>query len=36
MKKLYHILRIVLWSTVGVFIGTSIYTWHDYRTRPGL
>ncbi len=36
MKKLYQILRTALWCVVGVFIGTSIYQYIDYRRHPGL
>lgn len=36
VKTLYHILRIVLWSSIGVFIGSSVFTWYDYKTHPGL
>lgn len=36
MKKLYIILRIVLWSFAGVFIGSSLFKWHDYKTHPDL
>ena len=36
MKKLYDLLGIAAWSFVGVFLGSSIYTFYDYKTRPGL
>ena len=36
MKKLYQILRTALWCVVGVFAGTSIYQYIDYRQRPNL
>lgn len=36
MKKLYSILRIVLWSFIGVFIGNSLFKWYDYKTCPDL
>lgn len=36
MRTLYQILRIVLWSSIGVFMGTSVFTWYDYKSRPGL
>ena len=36
MKKLYNTLKFALWCIVGVFIGTSIYQYIDYRQRPGL
>ena len=36
MKKLYQILRTAILCVVGVFFGTSIYQYIDYRQRPGL
>lgn len=36
MKKFYNLLRIILWSVIGVFIGGSLYKWHDYKVHPGL
>lgn len=36
MKKLYQILRIAILCVVGVFAGTSIHQYIDYRQRPGL
>lgn len=36
MKKLYNILKIVSWCLVGVFIGSSIYQYYDYKVHPGL
>lgn len=36
MKKLYQILRTAILCVVGVFAGTSIYQYIDYRQRPGL
>ncbi len=36
MKKLYSILRIVLWSFIGVFIGSSLYKLYDYKVHPDL
>ena len=36
MKKLYQILRTAIWCVVGVFAGTSIYQYIDYRQRPDL
>lgn len=36
MKKLYSILKIVLWSFIGVFIGKSLFTWYDYKAHPDL
>ncbi len=36
MKKLYSILRIVLWSFIGSFIGSSLYKLYDYKVHPDL
>ena len=36
MKKLYQILRIAILCVVGVFAGTSIHQYIDYRQRPGM
>ncbi len=36
MKKLYQILRTAILCVVGVFFGTSIYQYIDYRRRPDL
>lgn len=36
MKKLYSILKIVLWSFIGVFIGSSLFKWCDYKVHPDL
>ena len=36
MKKLYQILRPAILCVVGVFFGTSIYQYIDYRRRPDL
>lgn len=36
MKKLYNTLKVALWCVVGVFIGTSIYQYIDYRRRLDL
>ena len=36
MKHLYRILKILLWSVIGVFIGSSLYKWYDYKTHPDL
>lgn len=36
MKKLYNTLKVALWCVVGVFAGTSVYQYIDYRQRPGL
>lgn len=36
MKKLYNTLKVALWCVMGVFFGTSIYQYIDYRRRPDL
>ena len=36
MKKLYQIIRTAILCVVGVFAGTSVYQYIDYRQRPGL
>lgn len=36
MKQLYYFLKIVLWCFIGVFMGSSIYQFYDYRTYPDL
>lgn len=36
MKKLYQILRTLLWCIIGVFIGDSIYQYYDYVKHPDL
>lgn len=36
MKKLYGFLRILLWCFIGVFLGSSLFRYLDYKTHPGL
>ena len=36
MKKLYQILRTAILCVVGVFAGTSVYQYTDYRRHSGL
>lgn len=36
VKRCYAVLRIVMWSVIGVFIGGSLYKWYDYKTHPDL
>lgn len=36
MKKLYNILKMILWCFIGVFVGSSIYQYYDYKVHPGL
>jgi len=36
VKRLYEILRTLLGSFIGVFIGTSIYKFWDYMDKPEL
>jgi len=36
LKKVNHILNIVISSFIGVFIGHGIYVFWDYKTHPDL
>jgi len=36
LKKINHILNIVVGSSIGVFIGHGIYVFLDYKTHPDL
>ena len=36
MKKAYELLRIGLWSMIGVLLGGSLYRLYEHNTRPGL
>lgn len=36
MKQVYNFLNIVIWSFVGVFFGSSAYTFWHYKTYPEL
>ena len=36
LKKANRLLTILMYSLIGVFLGYSIYTYADYRARPGL
>lgn len=36
MKNLYRILKTLVWCFIGVFIGSSIYQYYDYKVQPGL
>lgn len=36
LQKVNRLLTILMLSLIGVFLGYSIYTCADYRTRPGL
>ncbi len=36
LKKANHLLTILMYSLIGVYIGYSICIYADYRTRPGL
>ena len=36
MKKLYGTLKITLWCFIGVFIGSSISRYQEYKAYPGL
>lgn len=34
MKAIYHLLKTLLWCFIGVFIGSSLYRYYDYKTHP--
>lgn len=36
LKKANRLLTILMYSLIGVYIGCCIYTYTDYRARPGL
>ena len=36
LQKVNRLLTILMFSLIGVFLGYSIYTCADCRTRPGL
>lgn len=36
MKKLYSILKILLWSVIGSFVGSSVYQYYQYKTYSEL
>lgn len=36
MKKLYGILKIIIWGFIGTFIGSSIYQYIDYKMHRDL
>lgn len=36
MRKIYSVLKIMLWSFIGVFVGSSIYKYYDYTSYPDL
>lgn len=36
MRRIYQILKVLAASMIGIFIGTSIYQYMDYKRRPGL
>ncbi len=36
MKKVNTILNIIMGSSIGVFVGMSIYQCYDYYVHPGL
>lgn len=36
MKRLNHLLNIILGASIGVFIGRSLFRWWDYSTHPSL
>lgn len=36
MKRLNHLLNIILGACIGVFIGRSLFRWWDYSAHPSL
>ena len=36
LKKLNHVLNIIVGSFVGIFLGHGIYVFWDYKTHPAL
>ena len=36
MKTLHQILKIFLGCSVGVFLGSCIFQYYDFKTHPGL
>ena len=34
MKKIYNILKVVLYCIVGNFLGSSFYQYYDYKMHP--
>ncbi len=36
MKKLYEFLRILLWCFIGIFLGSSLFQYLDYKAHPDL
>ena len=36
LQKVNRLLTILMFSLIGVYIGYCIYTYADYRARPGL
>ena len=36
MKRIYNILKMLLWSLVVAFIGGSMYQYYDYKTNPDI
>ena len=36
LQKVNRLLTILMFSLIGVYIGCCIYTYADYRARPGL
>ena len=36
LKKMKHIMYIVIGATVGVYLGNVLFVWFDYRNNPGL
>ena len=36
LKKIKHIMNIVISSTFGVYLGKVLFVWFDYKNNPGL
>lgn len=36
MKKLYSILKVVLYCVISIFLGSSLYKYYDYKIHPDL
>lgn len=36
MKKLNELLKMIMWCFIGVFVGSSIYQYYDYKSYPDL
>ena len=36
LKHVKQFLQIAIGSTIGVYLGRSLWLWQDYKARPGL